>query len=32
MELVVCSRIPRLCLAERGAAKWQDGGKQLSWR
>jgi hypothetical protein len=32
MELVGCSRIPRLRLAERGATKWQDGGKRLSWR
>jgi len=32
VELVGCSRIPRLQFAERGSAKWQDGGRRSSWR
>ena len=32
MERVICWRIPRLWLIERGAASWQDGGKRSRWR
>jgi hypothetical protein len=30
MELEGCWWIPRLRMAERGAASWQHGGEQLS--
>ena len=32
MERVICWRIPRLWLIERGAVSWQDGGKRSRWR
>jgi hypothetical protein len=31
MELMICWRIPRLRLAERGVASWQDGGRRSKW-
>ena len=32
MELEGWLRIPRLRIAERGVARWQDGGKRSIWR
>src|SRR5262245_10927476 len=32
MELMICWRIPRLRLAERGVASWQDGDRRSRWR